>query len=89
MSYRKGVKETLNETINEMVRINEAEKPMPENKTRLQALLGALPNIEIEDEGYQWNCIDIYDTDQEMQNNYDCSNGCKECKKRFWEAKEK
>lgn len=78
-----------NETISEMVRIHETEKPMPENKTRLQALLEVLPNIELDDEVYPWNCIDIYDTDQEMQNNYDCSNGCKECKKRFWEAKEK
>lgn len=54
-------------------------------ETRLQALLEVLPNIELDDDGYPWYCIDIYDTDHEMQNHYDCSNGCKECKKRFWE----
>lgn len=26
---------------------------------------------------------------QDTQNHYDCSQGCEECKKRFWEAKEK
>lgn len=65
--------------------ISEKEKPMPENKTRLQALLEVLPNIERDDDGYPWYCIDIYDTDQETQNHYDCSQGCEECKKRFWE----
>lgn len=89
MSYREGVKETLNETINEMVRIHEAEKPMPENKTRLQALLGVMPNIEIDDEGYPFFCVEVYDKVQDTQNHYDCSQGCEECKKRFWEAKEK
>ena len=38
-----------NETISEMVRIHETVEPMPENKTRLQALLEVLPNIEIDD----------------------------------------
>ena len=78
---------TLEERVDHLEKCT--EKPMSENKTRLQALLEVLPNIELDDDGYPWNCIDIYDTDQEMQNTYDCSNGCKECKKRFWAAKEK
>lgn len=53
-------------------------------KTRLQALLEVLPNIERDDDGYPWYCIEIYDKTQE-QNHYDCSQGCEECKKRFWE----
>lgn len=65
------------------------EKPMPENKTRLQALLEVLPNIELDDEGYPWFCVEVYDKAQETKNHYDCSQGCEECKKRFWEAKEK
>ena len=44
-----------NQTISEMARIHETEKPMPENKTRLQALLEVLPNIELDDDGYPWN----------------------------------
>ena len=65
------------------------EKPMSENKTRLQALLEVLPNIELDDEGYPFFCVEVYDKVQDTQNNYDCSQGCEECKKRFWEAKEK
>ena len=74
-----------NETISEMVRIHETEKPMPENKTRLQALLEVLPNIEIDDDGYPFFCVEVYDKVQYTQNHYDCSQGCEECKKRFWE----
>ena len=78
-----------NETISEMVRIHETVEPMPENKTRLQALLEVLPNIEIDDDGYPFFCVEVYDKVQDTQNHYDCSQGCEECKKRFWEAKEK
>ncbi len=54
-------------------------------KTRLQALLEVLPNIERDKDGYPWYCIDIYDQAQELQNHYDCEKGCTECKKKFWE----
>lgn len=58
---------------------------MPDNKTRLQALLKVLPNIELDDDGYPLFCVEVYDEAQEMQNHYGCSQGCEECKKRFWE----
>lgn len=58
---------------------------MPENKTRLQAVLEVLPNIERDDDGYPLFCIEVYDEAQETQNHCDCSNGCTECKKKFWE----
>lgn len=58
---------------------------MSENKTRLQALLAVLPNIELDDDGYPWFCVEVYDKAQDTQNHYDCSQGCEECKKRFWE----
>lgn len=61
------------------------DKPMPGNKTRLQALLEVLPNIELDDDGYPFFCVEVYDKVQETQNHYDCSQGCEECKKRFWE----
>lgn len=54
-------------------------------KTRLQALLEVLPNIERDDDGYPWFCVEVYDKAQDTQNHYDCSQGCEECKKRFWE----
>ena len=72
-----------NETISEMARIHETEKPMPENKTRLQALLEVLTNIELDDEGYPFFCIEVYDKVQDTQNHYDCSQGCEECKKKI------
>lgn len=56
-------------------------------KTRLQALLEVLPNIERDDDGYPRYCVEIYDKAYEMKNNYDCGNGCAKCKKRFWEGK--
>lgn len=59
---------------------------MPENKTRLQALFEVLPNIEMDDDGYPWFCIEAYDNTQKMNDHHDdCLNGCKACKKRFWE----
>ena len=72
-----------NETISEMARIHDTEKPMPENKTRLQALLEVLTNIELDDEGYPFFCIEVYDKVQDTQNHYDCSQGCEECKKKI------
>ena len=62
------------------------KKKMQSNpKTRLQALLEVLPNIERDDDGYPLFCVEVYDKAQDTQNHYDCSNGCEECKKRFWE----
>ena len=59
---------------------------MLENKTRLQALLEVLPNIDRDDAGYPWFCIEAYDKTKKTRDHYDrCSNGCKVCKKRFWE----
>lgn len=59
---------------------------MPENKTRLQALLEVLPNIDMDDDGYPWFCIEAYDKTQKIKDHHDdCLNGCKSCKKRFWE----
>lgn len=59
---------------------------MPENKTRLQALFEVLPNIDMDDDGYPWFCIEAYDNTQKMNDHHDdCLNGCKACKKRFWE----
>lgn len=55
-------------------------------KTRLQALLEVMPNIERDEDGYPWYCVEIYDTAYELKNNYDCANGCAECRKRFWEG---
>ena len=78
---------TLEERVDHLEKCT--EKPMPENKTRLQALLEVLPNIEIDDDGYPFFCVEVYDKVQDTQNHYDCSQGCEECKKRFWEAKEK
>ena len=43
---------------------------MPENKTRLQALLEVLPNIDIDDDGYPWFCIEAYDKTQKMKDHH-------------------